>query len=146
MTETTVPTGSDFSFWRQRSVAFFSALLLAPLAMALIGAVTLPIGIGFIVLFSIPFGAPAYLLAFAPLAWLAIVKGATGAGWMALVGSLANLAAAAVLGTWVFFTEGWSDAREAVTFINGFGLIFAPLYGALFGAFYGWMKAEPFHS
>ncbi len=144
MTEIAVNTVSEFRFWRLRPVAFFSALLLAPVAMALIGALTLPIGIGFIILFSIPFGAAAYLGAFAPLAWLAIVRRFTGVGPMALVGALANLAAALLFGTWMLLFEGWEDARDAVSFIHGFGLIFAPLYGALFGAIYGWIGPEPF--
>ena len=143
MTEISAQPVEPLRFWRLRPVAFFSALLLAPVAMALIGAVTLPIGIGFIILFSIPFGAAAYLGAFAPLAWLAIVARFSGVGEMALIGALANLAAAALFGTWMLVFEGWEEARDAVTFVHGFGLIFAPIYGALFGAFYGWLRPDP---
>lgn len=135
MTELTGKTDATaepgFRFWTLRPVAFICALLAAPAIMVLVGVVTLPIAVGFIILFSAPFGAPSYFGVFAPLAWLAVVKGWRSVTAFILVGLLANIIAGAVMGLWIAIFDDLEEAIDAVTFIHGFGMIFAPLYAAV---------------
>ena len=128
-------------FWSLPPVAFFVALAGAPSVMALVGLATAPLfGVGLIVLFSIPFGAPSYLLVGAPLFWLQVLSGGRGVVRFVIAGFLANLIAAPVtILALPPFGAPLDEAMQAAVFIHGFGAVFSPLYGLLFGVLFTWL-------
>lgn len=139
------PDGQRGRFWSLPPVAFFIALLAAPICVAAGAAlaaiptgVTSFIGLAFAV--SVLLGAPSYVLVFGPMAWLAHLRGQNGAANFAALGLLANLLAFALaLCLSLIFAPSLSDFEDIVgfwVFVHGFGLIFAPIYGVAFGAIF----------
>lgn len=147
MTELTVANvehgAAGPSFWRLPPVAFFTALVAAPLAVGAVAAIaaipTAPTAfLGVIIGVSVLLGGPSYLLIFGPMAWIAYLRGLRGALDFAVTGFLANLIAFVVaLGLVPLLAADLRDLQDAagfLLFVHGFGLIFAPIYGAIFGA------------
>jgi len=130
-----------------RPLPFLAALILAPLVPSGLGlgVILLTKGLGaisaalafplMVLVFAAPFGAPTYLTFGTAGFWHAIRSGAGIAG-ITGVAFTANLASAFAVYP-VFWLSGARDAAGATAFIVGFGLIFAPLWGAIFGALYG---------
>jgi len=123
--------------WRQTSaritlidpVAFFVALVSAPLLVGLLGVWLL------IPPFAVIFGGPLYLIFVTPALWLALQRGIKTPGKFALIGFLVMLGLLA-LGFVVDAAFSIFLGVELLTFYGGFGLIFAPIWSATFAALY----------
>lgn len=84
--------------------------------------------------FAIIFGVPSYALVFGPMAWIAYRQGIRSALPFGVLGGLANVVAwPLAIGVLMLSGETSRQATELANFIHGFGLVFAPLYGASFG-------------
>ena len=113
-------------------VAFVVALIGAPILVGLIGFwAVVPI-------FAIGFGAPTYLTFGALFLFLALHSGADTLDRLAFWASIANLASAPAI--WAAMHIGWGESADdawfATQFTVGWGLIFAPLWGLVFGWLY----------
>lgn len=117
-------------------VAFATALILAPLVVALLGfwALLIPV-------FALFFGGPAYLILGTPilLIYLHYHQGSpSGAALLAfgtVVFGLCSLLAAGAL-------TGNSREVESIANLGAFGLIMAPLWGAAFGRLYNRLRSD----
>lgn len=131
-------------------IAFFAALLAAPLLVALTGVLLLPaFGLGLILLLSIPYGAASHLMIGGPVFWIWILRGARETGDFIIAAFFANLVAApatllvltafpALLAamTQAPFAPMRESPLDAALFIHGFGLVVAPVYGLMVGAIF----------
>ena len=109
--------------------AFFVALIGAPLLVGLLGFPLL------IPPFAVLFGGPIYLLAGGPVFCVALQKGLKGAGKFAFLGfalmlGVLFLASALTLVAPYFLLKEWLPVYAI------FGLIFAPIWSAVFAALY----------
>lgn len=114
---------------RIHATAFFAALVLAPLCVT--GAtfwLVVPV-------FALLMGTPAYLILGTPLLLWHLSRKPCVAGEVAFLAFAANLAAmAATLLTALFLQD--KGLHEFALLYFGFGLIFAPLWGWMFGTLY----------
>ena len=129
-----------------RWFAFVPALILAPLALAVpaMGVLALsawlevgfnPVSIvAFIAVFAAIFGAPTYLTFGAAAFWYAHWRLGPGAPFWAF-GLGANVASTPAVAAFYWLTDPSSLATDTA-FVVGFGCIFAPLWGGLFGWIY----------
>ncbi|MFV2053836.1 hypothetical protein [Aliiroseovarius sp. YM-037] len=114
-------------------VAFFAALVLAPL---IVGVIASPIFL--ISVFAIPFGGLQFLLIGGPILFLTLTHAEPRAGRLALLAFVVNL-----LVSWpvsVLFTT----AGDAVPIFAIFGSIFAPLWAVAFALLYRRFRREIF--
>ena len=128
--------------WR----AFLPALILAPLIPAALGAAVLYLAylgdaeafaplffVAAAAVYGVMLGAPTYLVFGGIAFWLAARRAMRGG--YAVMAFLANLASApAVLVFFLVFSSG--DAFGITALIIGFGSLFAPIWGGIFGALY----------
>ncbi len=115
-------------------VAFVCALVLAPIAVAILGfwAFGVPV-------FALIFGPPTYLLFGAPAFAYAINRHKARARGLALAGFLANIASAPAV---FLFGALQGDALFMVGFILGYGCLMAPLWGFAFGVLYRQLRID----
>lgn len=127
-----------------KPVAFVAALILAPVAFtAPFAALAMLLdsvswdnnGLTFLVAIPVAallFGAVPYLLFGAPAFIIALRKNASTAG------AAFGVNAAAFPALWLFFavTENANGSVAMASFISGFGCLFAPLWGVVFGQLY----------
>ncbi|MCV2892909.1 hypothetical protein [Lentibacter sp. XHP0401] len=109
--------------------AFFAALVLAPIIIT--GAtfwLVVPV-------FAVVIGAPAYLGLGLPLLIWHLSRAPCNAGEIAALAFVSNFTALC-LTTFAAFALGKEQIVEATIFYFGFGLIFAPLWGWMFGLLY----------
>ena len=142
MTETT-KVSEEYPIWPRAVVFAFDPRSVDPVAfvVALIGAPILVGLIGFwavVPIFAIGFGAPTYLTFGTLFLFLALHSGTDTLDRLALWASIANLASAPAI--WVAIRIGWGESADdawfATQFTVGWGLIFAPLWGLVFGWLY----------
>lgn len=90
-----------------------------------------------IVIMAPAFGGPGYLLIGGPFLWYAALSDKGFAGWA----FFANLASAPFVALILFLiNERHYDPVGTTIFLVGFGLFFAPLWGAIFGFLYHWLR------
>ena len=111
--------------------AFFAALILAPLAVTLAGALAI------IPVFALFFGAPFYLLAGTPALLWAVGRYPLNGFAYALLGAVLNVAGGAIALPILWMDIGFQAAAEDVAFYFGFGTIFGAIWCAVFALFYG---------
>lgn len=133
MTEVTDETDGP-RFWSLPPVAFYVALLATPLLIALLGLALVGVLVGAFLMFSVPFGGLSYLLVGAPLFWRSVLMGRISLVAFAAAGFLANMIAAVLAVPAIAMVTGSiAEAAQASLFVHGFGLVFSPLYGLVFG-------------
>lgn len=161
----TPPRERDPSGERRRlrhPVAFLLALLTPPLLMGAIGFALFSIAndlqtlgmIGIFIGLSPIVGGPSYLLVGAPLFWRAAKRGEREPAAFAVTGLLADVIAAPIAAA-VLALLIWSDPFRingdpgggalAALAIHAIGLVFAPIYGAVFGLTYRRLAPPPVH-
>lgn len=114
--------------WPARPVsmtAFFAALLLAPLIVAILGAPVFLIPVA-----ALPFGLPVYLLLGAPVMFWMLCRGARRKSAFAIAAVLLNSTVAIALYIAV------PDSIELGNLYLVFGTVFAPIWAATFAALY----------
>lgn len=136
-----------------RPAAFAIALIGAPMIVAAVGGALSLIGdvepsgliggLSFFLLFSVPFGALSYLIVGGYFFWRTAAKGQKRSLDFLIAGFVANFVAAglaaplaAVIAAVVDIDMEPGQAATLVLFVHAFGLLFAPLYGFLFGMIY----------
>lgn len=140
-----------------RRAAFVLALLAAPTIIGAVGLALIAVSeslqrsygyadgvealmaVGVVTAYSVPFGGPSYLLAGGVLFWLKQRRGATRVVDFVITGFIANFFAALIalplLGLFGLLAGEGAPMGLAMIglLIHGFGLIFAPFYGLIFG-------------
>ncbi len=117
-------------------VAFFFALVGAPLAVAAGGFWALAIPI-----FAVVYGGPFYLAIGVPVLLWYLGRRPPKPWRIAGLALVSYGVPAGVFMLYLLVTGGQSAAQEFVIFA-GFGLIFAPLWGGVFGIFYRNFRRE----
>lgn len=143
------------------AVAFLVALLPAPLLCAAMGYAINPRAeiktgdtaemLGMTLLLAAAAGGPSYLLVGAPMFWRVARRGERHPMRFALQGLLANFIAApiavAALAAYAYYETGRpAEAQSAALLalvIHAMGMIFAPLFGLIFGAAYRRLAPPP---
>lgn len=110
-------------------IAFVLALICAPVLVAVVG-----FAIFFIPVFALVFGGPVYLIVGTPILLWMVTRFPPDAKVFACAGFLANCALIVGLGTW-HALAGVEDPNELIGMALC-GLIFAPLWGAVFARLY----------
>ncbi|QFT94232.1 hypothetical protein FIU86_15380 [Roseovarius sp. THAF9] len=117
-------------------VAFFFALVGAPLAVAVGGFWALGIPV-----FAVVFGGPFYLAIGVPVLLWYLGRRPPEPWRIAGLALVSYGVPAGIFMLYLLVTGGQSAAQEFVIFA-GFGLIFAPLWGGVFGIFYRNFRRE----
>lgn len=117
-------------------VAFFFALVGAPLAVAAGGfwALLIPV-------FAVVYGGPFYLAIGVPVLLWYLGRYPPEPLRIAGVALVSFAYPAAVALAYVYFVSGPREARQLLVFA-GFGAVFAPIWGAVFGIFYRNFRRE----
>ncbi len=129
-----------------RWFAFVSALILAPMAVAAVGGIISVLSawvgggynpltiIGFTAVMAALWGAPTYLTFGAVTFWYALRRWGIESSFV-VAGFAANLLSAPVVAAYFWLADPTAVAG-GTAFTIGFGCIFAPLLGGLFGTIY----------
>lgn len=114
-------------------VAFFVALIGAPLVVAAAG-----FWAAFVPVIAVAFGGPVYLIVGLPVLLFWLSRRPADSGEIAGL-ALASLAAGLAITALIGLALGSKDVTGVLAFFGGFGVVFAPLWGACFGWLYNLM-------